>query len=80
MVIRDYVRPGGLMIISDLYLADGGFNDFPGFERYGHRDDTISRLTASGDTLVQVLDADSNVEDAEECVCRGELRRRDLDS
>jgi SAM-dependent methyltransferase len=65
-VIRDYVRPGGLMIISDLYLADDGSNDFPGFERYGHRDDTISRLTTSGDTLVKLLDADSDVEDPEE--------------
>jgi SAM-dependent methyltransferase len=51
-VIRQYVRPGGYIVISDGYIRDGGSSDFPGFEQYAERSDMIVRLVACGDTLV----------------------------
>ena len=62
-VIRNYVKPGGLIIISDLFLADGGSNDFPGFERYLHHDDTVALLTAHGDTLIKEVVYDPEDDD-----------------
>lgn len=38
-VIRQYVKPGGYMIISDGFIKDGGSSDFPGFERYAEHAD-----------------------------------------
>lgn len=58
-VIRQYVKPGGYMVISDGYIKDGGSADFPGFEQYAKHPDMIARLTACGDTLVhEAIDAD----------------------
>ncbi|MDH3467115.1 MAG: class I SAM-dependent methyltransferase [Gammaproteobacteria bacterium] len=58
-VIRQYVKPGGYMVISDGFIKDGGSSDFPGFEQYAEHTDMIARLTACGDTLVrEVIVAD----------------------
>lgn len=65
-VIREYVKPGGFMIISDLFLAAGGSNDFPGFERYANHSETITFLTASGDVLVREVRLDDEDDDDEE--------------
>ncbi|MDH3350813.1 MAG: class I SAM-dependent methyltransferase [Gammaproteobacteria bacterium] len=59
-VIRQYVRPGGFMVISDGFIKDGGSSDFPGFEQYAERAEMITRLSACGDTLVrEIIDEDS---------------------
>lgn len=59
-VVRQYVRPGGHIVISDGFIKSGGSSDFPGFEPYADRDTMRARLTACGDTLVQeVIDADA---------------------
>ncbi len=65
-VVREYVKPGGLIVISDLYLIDGGSNDFPGFERYRHHDETVSLLSAHGDALVKEVIPDSEDDGGEE--------------
>ena len=53
------------MIISDLFLAPGGSNDFPGFERYANHSETIALLTASGDVLVREVRLDDDDDDDE---------------
>ena len=50
-IIRQYVKPGGVIVVADDYLADGGSTDFPGFEDYVSRDQTVARLTACGDQI-----------------------------
>jgi len=58
-VIRQYVKPGGYMVISDGFIKDGGSSGFPGFEQYAERTEMLARLTASGDILVrEIIDAD----------------------
>lgn len=54
-MIRQYVKPGGYMVISDGFIKDGASSDFPGFEQYGERSDMIARLLAYGDTLVSEI-------------------------
>ncbi|MEE8624813.1 MAG: class I SAM-dependent methyltransferase [Acidiferrobacterales bacterium] len=54
-VIRQYVNPGGYIVISDGFIKDGGSSDFPGFEQYAEHDDMIARLTPCGDTLVSEI-------------------------
>jgi SAM-dependent methyltransferase len=51
-VIRQYVKPGGYIVISDGYIRDGGTSDFAGFEQYADHRAMIARLTACGDTLL----------------------------
>lgn len=50
-IIRQYVKPGGFLLISDAFIKDGGSSSYPGFENYANRDETISRLTVHGDIL-----------------------------
>ena len=50
-VIRQYVKPGGYIVISDGFIRDGGTSDFTGFEQYADHQAMIARLTACGDTL-----------------------------
>ncbi len=52
-IIREYVRPGGFLVISDSFIASGGSTDFPGFEQYAEHDETIRRLTSCGDRLIR---------------------------
>ena len=50
-VVRRFVRPGGLILVSDGYVKDGGSADFPGFGAVGSRTDMQQRLQAHGDVL-----------------------------
>jgi SAM-dependent methyltransferase len=54
-VIRQYVKPGGYIVISDGFIKDSGSSEFPGFEQYAEHDDIVGRLTACGDTLVSEI-------------------------
>jgi SAM-dependent methyltransferase len=54
-IIRQYVKPGGYVVISDCFVADGGRSDFAGFEAYAGRDQMLSRLTSWGDEIVVEL-------------------------
>ncbi len=59
-VLRGYVRPGGFVIVADVFLRDGGSRACPGFESYRSRAETIALLTAGGDVLVrEVVEDDS---------------------
>lgn len=51
-LVRQYVKPGGYVVISDGFIKDGRSSDFPGFEQYADHDSMLARLTACGDTLV----------------------------
>lgn len=63
-VVRQYVRPGGYVLIADVFLRDGGSVAFPGFERYCSRSETVRGLTAWGDELVrEVLALDDETDD-----------------
>ena len=68
-IIREYVRPGRHLVISDVYLADGAPGDFPGFEGYAEHAETVRRLTAAGDRLMcEILedDEDSDEDDPDD--------------
>lgn len=52
-LIRSYARPGGYILIHDVYVKKGGSNSFPGFEQYVDHATTRQRLTACGDELVR---------------------------
>jgi SAM-dependent methyltransferase len=63
-VVRQYVRPGGYVLLADVFLRDGGSLDFPGFERYQSRAETVRGLTAWGDALVrEVLEVEAGEDD-----------------
>ena len=65
-IIRQYVKPGGYVIVSDVFVADGGSTDFAGFEQYGDHAQTTKWLTAAGDRLVrEVRDSGDEDEDAD---------------
>ncbi|NKC01168.1 MAG: methyltransferase domain-containing protein [Pseudomonadales bacterium] len=64
--IREYVKPGGYILVSDVFLVAGGSSDYPGFEQYAAHDETIARLTAHGDKLVQEILEDEDDEDDED--------------
>ena len=53
-VIRRFVRPGGLIVVSDAFIKEGGSADFPGFEHYAGHAETVRRLAACGDVLVYI--------------------------
>lgn len=50
--IRTLVRRGGHIVIEDGFLADG-IEQLPGAEGYASRSETLRRLTACGDQLVE---------------------------
>ena len=52
-ILRQFVKPGGFIVVSDPNVRDGGSTSFEGFENYGSREETISRLTAWGDVLIR---------------------------
>jgi ubiquinone/menaquinone biosynthesis C-methylase UbiE len=51
-IIRQYVRPGGFVVINDSCRRDGVTASFPGFEHTGTLAETRTLLTAHGDELV----------------------------
>lgn len=56
-IIRQYVKPGGYLVISDAFVRDDGSADFPGFEQYAKRKETLARLTSHGDELIREVTA-----------------------
>jgi cyclopropane fatty-acyl-phospholipid synthase-like methyltransferase len=77
-VVRQYVRPGGHVIIGDVFLRDGGSRAFNGFEHYRSAAETVQQLTAWGDTLVKAVVAleSAAAEDDEDAAA---IRRRAID-
>ena len=65
-IIRRYVKPGGYLVVSDVFLAEGASSDYPGFEQYAEREETIRRLTSCGDVLVREVLLDGEGEEGEE--------------
>ncbi|MFN0090770.1 MAG: class I SAM-dependent methyltransferase [Acidimicrobiales bacterium] len=58
-IIRQYVRPGGFLVINDSCLRDGAAASFPGFEHCGTLAETRRRLIEHGDDLVaETIEAD----------------------
>lgn len=51
--IRRCLRPGGLMVIDDGYLAGDEKVDRPGYEHYVGHDETLRLLTSHGDKLLR---------------------------
>lgn len=67
-VIRQYVRPGGFIIISDGYLRRADAPAFPGFETAAVREVALDGWQAQGDILVSEnveLDEDEDEDDDE---------------
>jgi SAM-dependent methyltransferase len=56
-IIRQYTRPGGFVIVADVFLREGGSTAFEGFENSLSHRETVSGLTAWGDTLIRQADA-----------------------
>ncbi len=52
-ILRQFVRPGGYLLIFDDYIRADGTNDFPGYEGYAGYEATRQRLQAHGDVIVQ---------------------------
>jgi SAM-dependent methyltransferase len=66
-VLRRYVRTGGYLVISDVFVKDGGSTQFEGFENYARLDEVRRQLTAHGDVLFrEVFETDDEEEDDEE--------------
>jgi len=51
--LRQSIRPGGYMIIDDGFLATTTKIEFPGYEHYVSREETLLQLTSHGDTLLR---------------------------
>ncbi len=64
-VLRQYVRPGGHVLVADVFLRDGGTTTFPGFEHYRPRAETVRGLTAWGDVLVTETVGETDRDDDE---------------
>lgn len=66
-IVRQFVQPGGYVIVSDPYVRDGGSASFSGFENYGSRAQVIAGLTACGDVLIrEVVEPVEGDEDEDE--------------
>jgi ubiquinone/menaquinone biosynthesis C-methylase UbiE len=49
--LRGCTRPGGFMVIDDMYLAPGAGGQVPEYAQYAEREETLRRLAAHGDRL-----------------------------
>lgn len=77
-VVRHYVRPGGYVLVADVFLRDGGSIAFPGFEGYRSNAETVGGLTAWGDEIVREVQetaSDKEGGDGEDCEVAA-IRRR----
>lgn len=64
-VVRRYVRPGGYVVIWDLFLRDADSPALAGYGNYLPRAETVQALTAWGDQLVaEIIEPASTTEDA----------------
>jgi 2-polyprenyl-3-methyl-5-hydroxy-6-metoxy-1,4-benzoquinol methylase len=50
--LRGCTRPGGFMVIEDMYLAPGAAGQVPEYAQYAEHEETLRRLTAHGDRLL----------------------------
>jgi 2-polyprenyl-3-methyl-5-hydroxy-6-metoxy-1,4-benzoquinol methylase len=50
--LRGCTRPGGFMVIDDMYLAPGAGGQVPEYPQYAEREETLRRLTAHGDRVL----------------------------
>ncbi len=76
-ILRRYVKPNGLIVVSDGYLKGGGTADYPGFESYAEREATRRRLEAHGDRIeVERLEVDEVSEVTDEVA---HIRRRAIE-
>jgi SAM-dependent methyltransferase len=50
--LRACVRPGGYIVIDDMYLAPGAGGQVPEYAQYAEREETLRRLTAHGDRVL----------------------------
>ncbi len=50
--LRGCVRPGGFLLLDDMYLAPGAGGQVPEYAAYAEHEETLRRLTAHGDRLV----------------------------
>lgn len=64
-IVRQYVRPSGYIVLSDVFIADGGDANFRGFENYASHEETLRRLTSCGDVLVREFRASPDAEDGD---------------
>lgn len=55
-ILRQYVREDGIVLIGDDHVRSGDSVDFPGFENYRSRSETIRQLTAHGDKIVHFVE------------------------
>jgi SAM-dependent methyltransferase len=74
-VIRQLVKPGGHMIISDDFLEDETTTSLPSYEEYVSRAETLRRLQAHGDVIArEIIEPDTEEEEDEGAL----IRRRAL--
>jgi 2-polyprenyl-3-methyl-5-hydroxy-6-metoxy-1,4-benzoquinol methylase len=65
-IIRQFVKPGGFIVISDCFLRDGGSSAFPGLEGYFHHDETLRLLTLWGDIVAHEILEEADDADADD--------------
>lgn len=65
-VIRQFAKPGGLVLISDGYIRREASTDFPGFENYVDHAESVRRLTSWGDDLIREVPESIPPETAED--------------
>lgn len=75
-VIRQFAKPGGLMLVSDAFVKADGSASFPGFETYTDHEETLRRLTAHGDVITREVLEDQEADEDEELDDETELIRR----
>lgn len=73
-ILRQYVRPGGFVVINDCCLREGVDVSFPGFEHYDTLENTRPLLTAFGDELYAEI-LENELDDSSEL--RGDGRREE---
>ena len=63
-VIRQLVKPGGHMIISDDFLEDEATTSLPSYDEYVSHEETLRRLQAHGDIIVrEIIEPEAEEED-----------------
>lgn len=74
-IIREYVRPGGFIVINDSCRRDGSTESFRGFDNTGTPSETRPWLTAHGDELIaEIIESDVEVEvDSDDGIDEGAL-------
>lgn len=70
-VIRQLVKPGGYMIISDDYLEEEAPTSLPSYDEYVSHEETLRRLQSHGDVVErEIIEPDSEEEEDEGALIR----------